>query len=233
MERKVSIILPTLNEEQNVYKIVQEIKLKLKQKFEIIFVDDDSNDGTQERIEELKTKYDNIKSIFRKEKNLSTAFLDGLKIASGEYIVLMDSDLQHDPINIEKALSIIYEKKIDMIIGSRFLSDSKNYTKSYKSRFRLGLSKLFIFIFNQIFRTNLSDPLSGFFAAKRKILLNKDHLLFKKGFKIVLDFYLLLRNKVLISEIPISLNKRNSGNSKISFKILVLIIQQVIFYLRK
>ena len=127
MERKVSIILPTLNEEQNVYKIVQEIKLKLKQKFEIIFVDDDSNDGTQERIEELKTKYDNIKSIFRKEKNLSTAFLDGLKIASGEYIVLMDSDLQHDPINIEKALSIIYEKKEQIF----FILCSINFISNY------------------------------------------------------------------------------------------------------
>ena len=233
MKRKVSIILPTLNEEQNINLITNEINLKLKQEFELIFVDDNSNDGTQYKILELKKRYKNIKSIFRKERNLSTAFLDGLKVADGEYVVLMDSDLQHDPINIEKALSILSKNEIDIVIGSRFLNGSKNYTHSLKSRFRLRLSKLFIYLFNLIFKTNLSDPLSGFFASKRLILLNKDHLLFKKGFKIVLDFYLLLRNKTKISEIPISLNKRNSGSSKITFKILLLIIKQVLFYLKK
>ena len=233
MKRKVSIILPTLNEAQNINIVANEINLKLKQEFEIIFVDDNSNDGTQDKILELKKKYKNIKSIFRKERNLSTAFLDGLKVADGEYVVLMDSDLQHDPSNIEKAISILSEKEIDIVIGSRFLSESRNYTYSLKSKFRLRLSKLFIYLFNLIFKTNLSDPLSGFFASKRLILLNKDHLLFKKGFKIVLDFYLLLRNETKISEIPISLNKRNSGSSKISLKILFLIIEQVLFYLKK
>ena len=170
---KVSIILPTLNEEKNILKIVRSIKKNVKSlKNEIIFVDDNSSDNTQREIIKVKKNFKNIRCIFRKKRNLSTAFIEGLKISKGNLIVLMDSDLQHDPKNIQK-------KNFDMIIGSRFLKGSKNYKSSIKSWFRLFLSKSFINIFNLIFFSNISDPLSGFFVVKRSKIIGKEKFLYK------------------------------------------------------
>lgn len=231
---KVSIILPTLNEEKNIFKIVKSIRKNIGSlRNEIIFVDDDSTDNTQREIIKIKRNYKNIKSIFRKQRNLSTAFIAGLHISTGNLIVLMDSDLQHDPKNINKSIRKIQKENFDMIIGSRFLSGSKNYKSTLKSWFRLFLSKTFIKIFNILFYSNISDPLSGFFVVKKSKIMGKEKFLYKKGFKIVMDYYLLLKSEIKIKEIPISLNKRQYGKSKLNFKILMLIIKQVLFYLNK
>ena len=231
---KVSIILPTLNEEKNIFKIVKLIKKNTKPlKNEIIFVDDNSSDNSQKEIIKVKKKFKNIKKIFRNERNLSTAFISGLKISTGRLVVLMDSDMQHDPRNIKKSIIKMQKDKSDMIIGSRFLKGSRNFKGTFISLFRLSLSKTFINLFNLIFSSNISDPLSGFFVVKRSKIDEKEKFLYKNGFKIVMDYYLLLKNKIKITEIPISLNKRQNGKSKLNFKILYLIIKQVFFYLKK
>lgn len=231
---KVSVILPTLNEEKNVPRIYESLSSELQSfNYEIIFIDDNSNDNTRGEIEYLKKKDNNIRSIYRIEKNLSTAFIDGLNIARGELIVLMDSDLQHDAVNIRKSIDKIEREGFDMVIGSRFLKGSQNYKSSLKSYLRLILSKTFIKIFNFIFKTDLSDPLSGFFVVKKNTIKGKDDFLFKNGFKIVMDYYLLLKGNIVIGEIPISLNKRHFGHSKLNFKILSLIFKQVLYYLNK
>ena len=231
---KVSIILPTLNEEKNIFKIVKLIKKNTKPlKNEIIFVDDNSSDNTRKEIIKVKKKFKNIKKIFRNERNLSTAFISGLKISTGSLIVLMDSDMQHDPRNIKKSIIKMQKDNSDMIIGSRFLKGSKNFKGTLISLFRLSLSKTFINLFNLIFSSNISDPLSGFFVVKKSKIYEKERFLYKKGFKIVMDYYLLLKNKTKITEIPISLNKRQNGESKLNFKILYLIIKKVFFNLKK
>ena len=214
MNSIATIILPTLNGEKNINILIKKIRQILYYtKYEVIFVDDGSIDNTQKIIINLSKKYKNVKYIFRNIKNLSTAFLAGLKISKGKYIILMDADLQHNPSNLKKILTEIIKSKQDIIIGSRFLKSSKNYEKKFKSK--------------------LTDPLSGFFAAKKSILINKEKFLYKRGFKIVLDYYMLLRKSAKIAEIPISLNKRFKGKSKINIKILLLIILQILFHIKK
>ena len=147
MNSIASIILPTLNEEKNIIILLKKIRLILYYtKYEVIFVDDGSIDNTRKIIIKLSKKYKNVKYIFRNIKNLSTAFLAGLKISKGKYIILMDADLQHNPSNLKKILTEIIKSKQDIIIGSRFLKNSKNYEKEFKSKFRLILSKFFIII---------------------------------------------------------------------------------------
>ena len=134
----ISIIIPTLNEEKNIFKLYESIKKKFRcNSYEVIYVDDDSSDQTQSKILSLKKSKKNVKYIFRKEKNLSTAFLDGVKISKGKYIVLMDADLQHSPIDINKLFFEIKKNNQDFVVGSRFLSQSSNYSKSIKSIIRL------------------------------------------------------------------------------------------------
>ena len=229
----ISIIIHTLNEEKNIFKLYEAIKKKFKCKsYEIIYVDDDSSDKTQSKILSLKKQEKNVRYIFRKVRNLSTAFLDGVKISRGKYIVLMDADLQHHPENINKLLKEIQKNNLDFVIGSRFLKNSSNYSKSLKSIVRLFLSKLFIAIINYLFKLNVTDPLAGFFICKRTSLKN-NKLLYKKGFKILLDYLIVNRKKIKLKEVPIKVNKRHYGNSKLNIKIFLLFVRQCFFHFLK
>lgn len=230
MKTNISIIIPTLNEEKNIFNLFYEIKKKLfENSYEIIFVDDKSTDNTRLKILLLKSIYNNIKYIFRKEKNLSTAFLDGVKIAAGKYVVLMDADLQHSPSDINIMLNTIKSFNYDFVIGSRFLKDSYNNSSSFKSQLRLTLSKIFIFLIRKIFKLKVHDPLSGFFICKKNSL-KKSRYLYKKGFKILLDYLITNKNKLKLKEIPITVNKREYGASKLNIKIFITFIKQCFFY---
>ena len=204
----ISIIIPTLNEEKNIFKLYDEIEKKIKcRSYEIIYVDDDSSDKTQNNILSLKKRKKNVKYLFRKQKNLSTAFLDGIKISESKYVVLMDADLQHSPNDINILYNTIKKNDLDIVIGSRFLKNSSNYSGSIKSIIRLSLSKSFIFFINFLFGLNVTDPLAGFFIAKKKSLKNKKSL-YKKGFKILLDFLIVNKKKLKVKDVPIKVNKR-------------------------
>ena len=227
----ISIIIPTLNEEKNIFKLYDEIEKKIKcRSYEIIYVDDDSSDKTQNNILSLKKRKKNVKYLFRKQKNLSTAFLDGIKISESKYVVLMDADLQHSPNDINILYNTIKKNDLDIVIGSRFLKNSSNYSGSIKSIIRLSLSKSFIFFINFLFGLNVTDPLAGFFIAKKKSLKNKKSL-YKKGFKILLDFLIVNKKKLKVKDVPIKVNKRLYGNSKLNFKIFYLFMKQCYFYL--
>lgn len=229
----ISIIIPTLNEEKNIFKLYDEIEKKIKcRSYEIIYVDDDSSDKTQNNILSLKKRKKNVKYLFRKQKNLSTAFLDGIKISESKYVVLMDADLQHSPNDINILYNTIKKNNLDIVIGSRFLKNSSNYSGSIKSIIRLSLSKSFIFFINFLFGLNVTDPLAGFFIAKKKSLKNKKSL-YKKGFKILLDFLIVNKKKLKVKDVPIKVNKRLYGNSKLNFKIFYLFMKQCYFYLSK
>jgi len=229
----ISIIIPTLNEEKNIFKLYEIIKKKFKcSSYEIIYVDDNSSDQTQSKILALKNQRKNTKYIFRKERNFFTAFLDGVKIAKGKYIVLMDADLQHSPDNINKLFLEIKKNNLDFVIGSRFLKESKNYKNSLKSVIRFMLSKFFIFIINKLFSLKVTDPLAGFFICKKKSLKN-NKLLFKRGFKVLLDYLIVNKNNLKIKEVPIKFNKRLHGNSKLNIKVFLLFLKQCYFHILK
>ena len=160
---KVSIILPTYNERNNIKKIVQEI-LKIDSKFEIIIIDDNSPDGTGKIIDKLKIKYSNIKVIHRKKRlGLSSAIIQGFKIASGNIIGVMDADLSHPTNMINKMINYIEKNKTNFIIGSRLIKGGKvkNWPFSRKiiSIIATIMAKLL---------TNVKDPMSGFFFFKKR-----------------------------------------------------------------
>lgn len=233
MNIKISIIIPTLNEEKNIFKIYYKIKKYfLDKSYEIIFVDDKSSDNTRYKILSLSNQYSNVRYIFRKERNLSTAFLDGVNKAKGKYIVLMDSDLQHNPTDINQMLNILNNTNYNFVIGSRFLKNSQYYAVTIKSKIRILLSKLFIFLINFLFEIRISDPLSGFFMCK-KDTLKYNRNLYKNGFKILLDYLIVKKKRFKIKEIPITINKRLHGNSKLNIKIFLIFIKQCYFHLSR
>ena len=112
MKFELSIIVPTFNEFGNVIPLYKEIKKALKTvKHEIIFVDDDSKDGTIDEINELIKQYDNVRLIHRIDKRgLSSACIDGFIASNSKYVAVIDADLQHEPALLSKMLQKIKQK---------------------------------------------------------------------------------------------------------------------------
>src|SRR5512143_1382910 len=115
----ISVIIPTYNEQDNITPLVERLDKALAgHKYEVLFVDDNSKDGTVSTIAKLAEKYP-VKALVRlKERGLATAVLHGFNYAHGDTVLVMDADLQHPPEVIPQLIKAI-DSGADMAIGSR------------------------------------------------------------------------------------------------------------------
>jgi dolichol-phosphate mannosyltransferase len=206
----LSLVVPTYNERENIsilaHKIQEEFKLN-KIHGEIIFVDDNSPDGTGGILEDLRKKTKNIKVVHRSGKlGLSSAVLDGWKISSGKILGVMDADLSHPVEKIHELFFPIKKDEADFTIGSRYIKGGKILGWDFKRKLMSKTATLFARPF-----TNVKDPMTGFFMIK-KDCADFDKLN-SKGFKILLELILKADYKK-IKEIPITFINRVKGKSK-------------------
>ena len=229
----LTILIPTYNEYENISKIVISLnnleKLK-KIDFNIFFIDDNSNDGSKEELFEISKKFNNVKYKIRKNKNrdLTKSVLDALDFIDSKYVCLMDCDLQHNLELIPNMMNIILDKKIDLIIASRY-QNKKNINKL--NFIRLFISKLGSFLIFFLDIKNIKDPLSGFFIIDNNILKSISSKIKTDGFKILLTIiYLLNKRNLKILEIESNFYSRKKGKSKFNLIIGWKFIKQL-FYL--
>lgn len=223
---KLSLIIPTYNERENILKLISGIKEqfnKNKINGEIIFVDDNSPDGTGEVLEELKKENQNLKVIHRKGKlGLSSAVIEGFKIAEGDIFGVMDADLSHPSEKISEMYKIV-TKEADLVIGSRYVKGGRiegwNLYRKILSRGATFLARVFV---------NIKDPMSGFFMFNKELIINKE--INPKGFKILLEL-LIKTNCQNIIEVPITFTNRTIGKSKAGIKEIIYYLQNLIGYL--
>jgi dolichol-phosphate mannosyltransferase len=222
---KLSIIIPILNEKHNIEKLIKLIFRSLKGLvYEIIFVDDNSLDGTFDLIKKIKNK--KISFYVRKKKpNLTQACLLGISKAKYDYVVIMDGDLQHHPKYILKFIDAIKKKKIDIIVGIRDFSK-----RNHLSLIRYLGSKLLIFIINNFLGYKTLDPMSGYFLINKKIFKKYGVKMYGKGYKILFDIIYSASDKLIIKDIKIKFYKRFKDKSKMSIKILFHLI--ISFFLK-
>ena len=223
---KFSIVIPVYNESKNIPILVRQIYKVLKNKiFELIIVDDDSTDGTSFIIEKLKKK--NLKYFIRKKRrDLTKSCLLGFEKSSYENILVMDGDLQHKPNDILKLLNIFKKKNADFVIGSRNLFKRKKHNLGF---FRLGASRILILVVNILLGNKTSDPMSGFFIFKKSIYKKNKKKLFKKGYKILMDLLYSHNSNKKIYDIEINFDTRKKGKSKMNLKILLLLLNMILF----
>lgn len=210
---EVSVIVPTYKEAENLGPLIRRLRETGERltAFEIIVVDDDSPDQTQEVIAKEKQDSENLHLIVRKnERGLSTAVMRGLEAARHQTLVVMDADLSHPPEVIPEILRCLYEENNDLVIGSRYVDNAGiheewNLIRWLNSKISTLLARPF---------TKAKDPMSGYFALDRKTYERADELN-PIGYKIGLELIAKCGCKK-VGEVPIFFDKRYKGESKIA-----------------
>ena len=209
-----SIIIPTYNENDNIVPLVERIHAAIGDRpYEILFVDDNSRDGTADTAAALVPKYP-VKVLIRKNKRgLATAIIDGLLYSQGEYVCVMDADLQHPP-EVLPALFREMDNGRDLVIASRYVPgggcEGWKVSRRIMSKGAIALAHIFL-----PDTRKYSDPLSGFFAFHRKVVEKAQ--LNPLGYKILLEI-LLMGDHKSVAEVPYTFVTRTRGESKLSAK---------------
>lgn len=211
MSNKVSLIIPTYNERDNIVPLVERIHKNMSgYDYRILFVDDDSRDGTAELAQSLAGKYPVDVLVRKDKKGLASAVVDGLEKVDAEIIGVMDADLQHPPEvlpELVKALS----NGADMAIASRYVPEGG--CEGW-GRVRRVMSKGAIFIAHLLLPSTrrIKDPMSGFFIFEKRAIAGAQ--LNPGGFKILLEM-LMLGNFQKVAEVPYIFKTRSRGESKL------------------
>ena len=222
--KNFSIIIPTLNEADNIEPLLERIDQitgSLAMEPEIIFIDDDSTDETRLRIANYVGELD-VHLIHRRNAHgLTSAVVTGARAATNDWIVVMDADLSHPPEKIPVLLEPLAHGSHDMVIGSRYVegggSPGLSIIRNIGSRLASMPARMF---------TSARDPLAGFFAVNRQRLLAVDSGL--TGFKIGLEILAQGGSPLRGLEVPISFEDRRNGSSKMNYTILKEYFRQLL-----
>ena len=225
-----TIVIPILNEKKNIINLLNNIILKVKKlNFEVIVVDDNSTDGSQKVIKNFIKKKKFIKLISRKKfsRDLSMSCIEGFNKSKNNYILVMDGDGQHDPKYIKIMLKKIYQENLDIVVGARKLFKNKIKGLSF---FRKLSSQIIVITINLLFGNKTKDPMSGFFIFRKVIFLRSKNKLYKKGYKILFDLITSKKN-LKIKDVQINFLERRKGYSKMSIKIVMILVFQIFYKL--
>jgi len=220
----LSVIIPTFNEGKNIKNLVQQIDAALKGiDYEILFVDD-SRDNTPNIIMEIAKKYPSVRMEHREhESGLATAVLRGFHLARGEYMACMDADLQHPPI-ILKYMYKAMQSGADICIPSRLIPGGDDGGLNWYRKFVSGTARKIGQWMLPCLR-KISDPTSGLFMFKREVIEHAD--LQPIGWKIMVEV-LAMGTYSKIIEIPYKFQQRTEGESKLSGKVTLEYLKQLV-----
>lgn len=209
----LSIVVPTFNEVSNIHELIRRIEATLGPAgWELVFVDDDSPDGTAAGVCEIAREDLRVRCLRRiGRRGLSSACIEGMLATSASTIAVMDADLQHDETILPKMLAEI-ERGADVVVGTRY--DAGGSTGDWNES-RLAMSRFATRASRAILKQSVSDPMSGFFMITRKVLDTTVYDLSALGFKILFDILATARQPLKIAEVPYHFRDRFAGDSKL------------------
>lgn len=216
---ELSVIVPTYNERPNIKLLFELFKQALKGiQWEVVFVDDDSPDGTAEEVRSLAKIDSRVRCIQRLgRKGLASACVEGMLATVSPYIAVIDGDLQHDVGLLGKMLQSLKDSGDDIVIASRYIDGGS--TGSLPSH-RVFISRAACWLSEHLLNTKLSDPMSGYFMLRRSLFERNMRRLYGKGFKILLDIMAASDNDVRYHELPYHMQDRKFGESKLGFQVI-------------
>ena len=216
----LSVIVPTLNEAENVEVLVARLEAVLGEiDWEVIFVDDDSEDGTADLVRRISVDKPYVRVVQRLgRRGLSSACIEGMMASSAPYLAVMDGDLQHNEGILPRMLEKLRSENLDLVVGSRNVEDGNMGALTGHRRL---LSDFGRFLSRMICRCEIQDPMSGFFVLDRRFLDDSVRRTSATGFKILVDLISSASRPVRLAEVPYRFGKREHGESKLESTVLV------------
>jgi len=220
----ISVVCPTLNESENVPRLIAELKEVLQgMDYEIIIVDDDSPDRTWAVAEDLAKQNSRIRAVRRKgPRSLGWSVIEGFTIARGEVVACMDADLQHDPAILPSMLEALSDGS-DLVVGSRYVRGGSvgewRWARRSESWLATKLAQWVVGI-------RICDPMSGYFLIRRTDFLRVRERLNGQGFKILLEIAANMECPQ-VHEIPYRFRNRIAGETKLSRRVMFAYISQL------
>lgn len=215
-----AVIIPTLNEKDNVAEIAGRIRsLFPADDWELIFVDDNSRDGTLEELYKLARQDSRIRYIRRVgRRGLASACVEGMLSSTAPCLAVLDADLQHDETKLPQMFAILKAGQANLVVASRYLKEGG--TGSWNAT-RTRISKLATWLAGKCLRFPCTDPMSGFFALHRDLIDKSAEDIQSRGFKILFDLLTQRDLQIKLHEIPYTFKERTAGETKLGFSVMV------------
>jgi len=210
----LSVVVPTFNERDNVAEIVARLTNVLRGiDWEVVFVDDDSTDGTPAILRRLAQSNPRVRFVHRiGRRGLSSAVVEGIQSTSSPFVAVMDADLQHDESLLPRMLERLRTSGSDVVVGSRYIESGGVGDWSSK---RQKISQVATKLAHLFLPSKLTDPMSGFFMLKRGAFDQSVRQLSSLGYKILLDILISARSALVVEELPYVFRNRVHGESKL------------------
>ena len=221
---ELAIVIPTFNERDNIEPLLRLLEQALPNiEYEVIFVDDDSRDQTSAKVRAIGRENPRVRVLHRVgRRGLSSACLEGMMSTAAPYIAVMDADLQHDERILPAMLEKLKAGNLDLVTATR---NAAGGAMGEFTQGRVRLSHLGRRLSTMVSRTDLSDPMSGFFIVDRRFLEEVVHSASGLGFKILLDLVASAQRPVRFAEVPYTFRKRIHGTSKLDILVGIEYLQ--------
>ena len=215
---ELSVVVPTFKESGNIAELIRRLDVALDGvDWEVIFVDDDSPDGTSDVVKAIALMDFRVRCLRRvSRRGLAGACIEGMLSSSAPYVAVMDADFQHDETLLPRMLANLRRGDTDLVVGSRYIAggNAKVFSKS-----RGLMSKAAGSLARAVTRVELTDPMSGFFMMRRDRFDPIAGSLSTRGFKILLDIVLTAKGGLRIVEEPYVFGSRIHGESKLDAQV--------------
>jgi dolichol-phosphate mannosyltransferase len=218
---ELTVVVPCYNERPNVAPMVARLDAALAGiAWEVVFVDDNSPDGTAAAVRALAARDPRVRCIRRVgRRGLASAVIEGALASSAAYVAVIDGDLQHDETRLPAMLDLLRADACDVVVGSRHVAGGA--ADGLAGSWRHRLSETGIRLAQTMLPGRLSDPMSGFFMVPRPLFEQAAPRLTATGFKILVDLLLSLPVRPRVREVAYRFHARAAGESKLDVLVLM------------
>jgi dolichol-phosphate mannosyltransferase len=219
---ELTVVVPTFNERANVRKLIRLVEAALGQtRWQVIFVDDDSPDGTAAEVKAVAAVDPRVQCLHRVgRRGLAGAVIEGIMASAAPFVAVMDGDLQHDETLLPAMLAALRTGGADLAVGSRYCGGPGADASALGARREAG-SRLANWLGRQVLKADLTDPMSGFFMVRRSVVEVVAQRLSTSGFKVLFDIVASQDRPLKIVELPYTFRAREAGDSKLDNGVVV------------
>jgi len=216
---ELTVVAPTFNESGNIARLVEKLDVTLAGiAWEVIFVDDNSPDGTAELVKQIAASDTRVRCLRRVgRRGLAGAVVEGALASAAPYVAVIDADMQHDETLLPRMLNVLRGGDVDLVVGSRYL-DAAGLENGF-SPARKAASQFANALGKKALKVEVSDPVSGFFMLRREVVDRVASQLETTGFKILFDIIASQPEPLRVKELPYAFAAREAGESKLDNRV--------------